>query len=105
MAEGKAARIFSIVELLVSHALDGMSNADLADKLGTSRSNVSRDLATLIDAGWAEQLSTGRFVITPRLVGMLKAYNLALSAAQERIDSFQARSDALARQFLPRNNF
>lgn len=33
-AEGKAARIFSIVELLVSHALDGMSNADLADKLG-----------------------------------------------------------------------
>ena len=72
---------------------------------GPAGNGKSTTLATLIDAGWAEQLPTGRFVVTPRLVGLLKAYNLALSAAQERIDSFQARSDALARQFLPRNNF
>ncbi len=104
MAEGKAARTFALVELLVSHALDGMSNAEIADKLGTSRSNVSRDLATLMEAGWAEQLPGGRFVVTPRLVGLLRAYNLAMSAAQARIDQFQARSDALARQFLPRNS-
>ena len=100
MAEGKAARLFAIVEMLTDHALDGMTNSDIADRLKSSRSNTTRDLAALMEAGWVEKLNNERFVLSPNLVGLLKAYTRSLGDAQERIDRFQHRAEIAARQIV-----
>jgi len=100
-----ALRAFAIVEQLVGRTFEGMTAAELAERLGCPRTNINRDLGALVDAGWAEQLPSGRYSVTPRLVGLLKAYNINMSRAQDRIDQFQHRSEAMARQLLPSNPF
>lgn len=99
MAEGKASpivRAFSIVEALVPRTFEGMTAADIAERLACPRTNINRDLALLAEAGWVEKLDDGRWSVTPRLVGLLKAYSINMSAAQSRIDTFQHRAEAMA---------
>lgn len=107
MAEGSkpVVRAFAILELLVGHCMDGLSNSEIAEKLGLSRPAVSRDLAALVDAGLAEQLPSGRYTASPRFAGLCQAYQLGMSTAADRLDRFQRRAEARAMQLLPSNRY
>lgn len=97
---GRSMLCLRIVELLAPRALDGMSNRELADRLGVSPSTVSRAVADLEAAGWAEHLPTGRYGVTPRLIGVLKAYQLYMADLSARSEEFNQRAEARARQML-----
>ncbi|WGK68384.1 hypothetical protein P0082_07800 [Candidatus Haliotispira prima] len=59
------ARLLRLVELLAEDILQGKSNKDLASSVGKTHDIISRDLACLKEAGWAEPLPNRNWRITP----------------------------------------
>lgn len=54
-------RILRVLKALRGHALNGVSNGELASALGESPANINRALNTLIEEGLALKLENGRF--------------------------------------------
>ena len=54
-------RILRVLKALRGHALNGVSNGELASALGESPANINRALNTLIEEGLAMKLENGRF--------------------------------------------
>lgn len=54
-------RILRVLKALRGHALNGVSNGELASALGESPANINRALNTLIEEGLALKLDNGRF--------------------------------------------
>lgn len=64
--KGQVLRVLRVLEALAGYAATGARNADLAASTGASPSNVTRDLALLIQQGWARKSDeNGRFYPTP----------------------------------------
>ena len=55
-------RILRVLKALRGHALNGVSNGELASALGESPANINRALNTLIEEGLALKLDNGRFL-------------------------------------------
>ena len=53
-------RILRVLKALRGHALNGVSNGELASALGESPANINRALNTLIEEGLALKLDNGR---------------------------------------------
>ena len=49
------ARIFAITEILYENHLEGIANKELAKSVGTTQSNICRDMALFEQFGWAER--------------------------------------------------
>ena len=90
-------RVLRIAELLFGRILDGYSNKEIADTLGYSACNVSRDLETLRSVGWAEKLDTGRWALTTRPVALMRKYQDYMADLAARRDAFDARVQAQAK--------
>lgn len=58
-------RILRVLKALRGHALNGVSNGELASALGESPANINRALNTLIEEGLALKLDNGRFARRP----------------------------------------
>lgn len=56
-------RILRVLKALRGHALNGVSNGELASDLGESPANINRALNTLIEEGLALKLDNGRFAL------------------------------------------
>lgn len=84
-------RILRLVELLCEDVLEGRSNKGLAEAVGRTHDVVSRDLALLKEAGWAERLANGNWRVSPAM-GQL-AHKVAACFQQEylRLKNEQAR--------------
>lgn len=78
-------RAFRTVEVLVISPLDGLSNKEISAATGNIPSTTTRDLATLIAAGWVQHTESGRYRLTAKPLGLCRAYTLALEHTQERI--------------------
>jgi DNA-binding IclR family transcriptional regulator len=64
----KHERMLDLIEALSGCAVNGVSNKALAEALGCSPTDVSRDMPTLINKGWARKDSeTGHFHPTARM--------------------------------------
>ena len=61
-------RSWRIFDLLSGRYFDGMSNKELAEAVGTSAVNISRDLATLESIGMAHRMDNGRWGLTSRAI-------------------------------------
>lgn len=85
-------RLMRLVSELASHPLDGMANAQIAERLCVTRSTVTRDLANLRATGWAEQIpETGRWRCGPAVIRLSVAHATAMSRAQQRLDEVRQR--------------
>ena len=84
-------RVLAIVFRLAGHEIEGIAPSELAAAIRTSASNITRDLANLREAGFAEPLDTGRWRLTPRVVQISLAAGAAFQRAQQTLDEARQR--------------
>ena len=63
---GKGQRVLRVFKALEAHPLIGLSNKEIADGLGLTPTQVSRDLDDLIAEGLAVKLDNGNFAVSNR---------------------------------------
>lgn len=93
-------RVLRLVETLCKNPVIGLANKDLAEALGYSRPNVSRDMDTLIAAGWAEQLADGKYTITTKALALFRFAEVYMEDVSRRSTELRGRVEAKARQLL-----
>lgn len=93
-------RVLRLLELLCKHPVVGLANKDLAESLGYSRTNVSRDMDILIDIGWAAQLDDGKYTLTSRPLALFRFAEIYMDDLTRRSGEFRGRIEAQARQLL-----
>jgi len=84
-------RVLALQFRLAGHEIEGIAPGELAAALGTSASNITRDLANLKEAGVAEKLPNERWRLAPRVVQISTAYALALKTAQDHVNETAQR--------------
>jgi len=84
-------RVLKLIFRLAGHEIEGIAPSELAAAMRTSASNMTRDLANLKEAGWAEPLETGRWRLAPKAVQISLAAGTAFSRAQDRLDETRQR--------------
>lgn len=101
-------RILGLVRALAGREVEGLAPSQIAVLQGCSPSQVTRDLANLKHAGWAEQIqTTNRWRLGPAPVQIGMAHMTALDRAQRRLDEIKQRftlgtDDESARRALNR---
>lgn len=85
-------RVLRLVLLLAGHEITGLAPADIAKQQGCNASAVTRDLANLAEAGFAELVpETGRWRLAPQVVQIAVRHAAALERAQGRLDEIRNR--------------
>ncbi len=87
-----AGKVLDVLNVLLGHFAHGLTPTDLVKATGLSASNITRYVATLEAAGFAERIpETGRIRPSVRLaqhaVGILRS----LDAAKQRVDEIVHR--------------
>lgn len=101
-------RILGLIRNLAGRELEGLAPNQVATLQDCSPSQVTRDLANLKHAGWAEQIpTTGRWRLGPAPVQIGLAHMTALDRAQRKLDELKQRftlgtDDESARRALNR---
>ncbi|XJB66496.1 IclR family transcriptional regulator (plasmid) [Escherichia coli] len=83
-------RILRVLKALRGHALNGVSNGELASALGVP-ANINRALNTLIEEGLAMKLENGRFAPGIQLLQIAMAHSHEMARAQDRINEINQR--------------
>jgi DNA-binding IclR family transcriptional regulator len=84
--------ILASLQILAGNELLGLSPSELARELKAGASTVTRDLANLKEAGYAEQIAeTGRWRLGPRVVQIGIKFGDALARAESRVGEIQQR--------------
>ena len=96
-----AARTLRVLKALRGHALNGVSNSELARALNESPATIHRCLNTLITEGLAAQLDSGRYAPGVALLQIAQAHADEMSRAQRRIDELDRRVSAGATRRIP----
>ena len=84
-------RILRVLKALRGHALNGISNGELAAALHESPANINRALNTLIEEGLALKLENGRFAPGIQLLQIAMAHSHEMARAQDRINEINQR--------------
>lgn len=85
-------RILGLLLTLAGNEIDGLAPGQLAALNDCSPSQVTRDLANLRHAGWAEQITTtGRWRLGPQVVQIATRHMTALERAKTRLEEVQSR--------------
>ena len=91
MASIKGCRLLKVLKALKGQAVTGISNKDIADVLGLSPVDVSRDLEDLIEEGLAIKLDNGRFAHSVQMIQIAQAYATQISRIQAQITEMNQR--------------
>lgn len=86
-----ALRVLRVMKALKGHTLHGLSNSELAKALSESPANITRCMDTLIEAGLATRLETGRFAPGIALLQIAQAHANEMAHAQSRINEINQR--------------
>jgi DNA-binding IclR family transcriptional regulator len=85
-------RVLKTMMALFGHEIDGLSPSQIAKVVGTSASNVTRDLHNLIEAGVAERIPHNDNVrITPRMGQRALAILNNIDNAARRVEETRNR--------------
>lgn len=76
---------------LAGHEAEGLSPSVFARQLNITPSVATRDLWNLCNAGFAEQLESGNYRLTPKPVQVALAFQRSLAALKERHDEITHR--------------
>lgn len=86
---GKGTRILQVFKALHSHPLIGISNKEIADNLGFTPTQVSRDLADLISEGLVQKLDNGNYAYSIRTLQIAENYRKQHERLKARMDEIQ----------------
>ena len=71
-------RVFEITRLLYENHVNGLSNKELAQRIGTSEVNICRDLAVFEQYKWVGRSESGRWRISGQIIKSYQKAKLAL---------------------------
>lgn len=87
-----AANVLTVLDVLLRHFAHGLTATDIAKGTGFSAPNVSRYVATLEQAGYAERIpETGRIRPSTRLAQHAVGILNDIDHAKSRLDEIQSR--------------
>lgn len=85
-------RILRLINVLAGHEITGLTPAEIASAQNCNPSSVTRDLANLRAAGFAEHVpETGRWRLSPQVVQISLRHATALAQARTRLDDITQR--------------
>ena len=85
-------RLIRVLLALSGHEIQGLAPGELAKGLDVSASDITRDLANLRIAGIAEEMvGTGRWRLTPKLIQIGVAMQLAVEEAERKLGETKHR--------------
>lgn len=85
-------KALALMDVLFNHFAHGLTPTDLAQATGMSASDITRYVATLEAAGWAERIQeTGRIRPSVRMAQKAMAVLRSMDSAQQRLAEIQAR--------------
>lgn len=85
-------RLMQLLMLLAGHEMTGLAPAEIARALGCPPPKVTRDMANLLQGGFAELVpETGRWRLAPLVVQMAVRHMAALDRAEKRLDETRNR--------------
>lgn len=85
-------KALGLMDLLFNHFAHGLTPTDLAQSSGLSASDITRYVATLEAAGWAERIpETGRIRPSVRVAQKAMTVLRSMDSARQRLDEIQAR--------------
>jgi len=89
-------RLLAVIKALRGREFDGITASTIALTVGTSPANITRDLANLAEAGFAERLpgAEDRWRLGAQLVQIAQQYQTALARIRAQIDEMAQRYDA-----------
>lgn len=93
-----AQRALRVLKALRGHTITGISNTELAEKLGETQPNVTRALQDLIEEGLAEKDDQGRFKLSICFLQIAGAFLEECDRANSRIHELKQRVFAGGRQ-------
>lgn len=85
------ARIFAITETLCENHIEGIANKELARAVGTTQSNICRDMALFEQFGWAERNAHGKWRLSPKFVGIAGQISKSYHVARLQLSEEEAR--------------
>ena len=91
MPSHKGCRLLKVLKALKGQAITGLSNKEIADTLGLSPTDVSRDLEDLIEEGLAIKLDNGRFAHCVQMIQIAQAYATQIARIQGQITEMNQR--------------
>lgn len=85
-------RLLRLITALAGHEITGIAPSDLARETNTTASTITRDLANLKEAGYAELVpETGRWRLSPHIVQISMRHMVVLDRARERLEEIRRR--------------
>lgn len=79
-------RLLRLLTLLAGNEITGLAPGEIARLQGCSASVVTRDLANLAEAGYAEKVpDTGLWRLAPQIVQIAVRMQIALGRAEDRL--------------------
>lgn len=85
-------RILRLITLLSGNEFHGLAPGAIAQHQACSASVVTRDLANLAQAGFAERVpETGHYRLSPQIVQISLRMGVALARAEARMSEVRAR--------------
>ena len=94
MASGKGQRLLSVFKALEAHPLIGLSNKEIADGLGLTATQVSRDLDDLIAEGLAVKLDNGNFAYSIKTLQIAERFRKQQERLQSKVQEIGSRVDS-----------
>lgn len=91
MASGKGTRVLKVLKALKGQSFSGISNKELAENLGVSPAQISRDLDDLMSEGLVMKLDNGRFAHSIQMLQIAQAYSNQVARLQEQINETNQR--------------
>jgi hypothetical protein len=84
-------RIPLIVEKLVEHSVNGLSNRALAFELKTIEANICRDMKILVERGWVEKTTVGKWRMSAKFGEFAGTVIKCFQTAKLRLTEDEAR--------------
>ena len=86
-----AARVLRVFMALKGHTITGLSNAELAQLVQDSPSNITRAMQTLIEEGMALKLDNGRFAHSVGVLQIAQAHAEHMARLTNRMQEINQR--------------
>lgn len=93
MTSSKGVRVLKVFKALKTHPIIGISNKEIADSLGLSPAQVSRDLGDLIEEGLVVKLDNGLFAYSIQTLQISERFRRQNEQLQERLKEVAYRME------------
>ncbi|SSY80111.1 helix-turn-helix domain-containing protein [Alysiella crassa] len=90
-ASKKGSRVLKVFKALEAHPIIGLSNKEIADGLGLTPTQVSRDLDDLIAEGLVVKLENGNFAYSVKTLQIAERFRKQQERLQSKIQEIGRR--------------